>query len=156
MTHKAPEGDIPAAANQYVPIAVIESNDGSTLIATNLTSDVAKRLAQSPISSLSTFTHTTDLIYAARGGSNTVADKPTSVDAFGVISLKTADGWYGQILMSSNAASGIYWRTATSLSGGWKQLIDTSNYSSYLGYIGTTPVQASSAAQAVTGITALT
>jgi len=150
------EADIPSAADKYIPIAVIESNDGSTLIATNLTSDVAKRLAQSPISSLSTFTHTTDLIYTARGGGNSITDKPTNVDAFGVITMKTADGWYGQLLMSANSASGIYWRTGTSLSGGWKQLIDTSNYTSYLGYIGTTPVQASSAAQAVTGITALT
>lgn len=85
-------------------------------------------LSQSSITSLSTFTHTSDLIYAAAGGSNSVADKPSGVGAFGVISMKTADGWYGQLLMSSNTASGVYWRTASStLSGGWKLIADSSN-----------------------------
>jgi hypothetical protein len=33
--------------------------------------------------------------------------------------------------MSSNSATGLYWRTATSLSGGWYKLLDSSNYTDY-------------------------
>lgn len=63
------------------------------------------------------------------GGSNSVADKPSGVDAFGVFTMQTASGWYGQILMSS---TGLYWRTATTLSGGWKKILDSSNYTAYI------------------------
>lgn len=90
-----------------------------------------KKLSQTTATALSSFTDTTALIYTAAGGSNTITDKPTSVDAFGCLSLKTADGWYGQLLISSNTATGLYWRTATSLSGGWKKLLDSTNYTDY-------------------------
>lgn len=63
------------------------------------------------------------------GGSNSVADKPSGVDAFGVFTMQTASGWYGQILMSS---TGLYWRTAITLSGGWKKILDSSNYTAYI------------------------
>ena len=63
------------------------------------------------------------------GGSNSVADKPSGVDAFGVFTMQTASRWYGQILMSS---TGLYWRTATTLSGGWKKILDSSNYTAYI------------------------
>lgn len=63
------------------------------------------------------------------GGGNSVADKPSGVDAFGVFTMQTASGWYGQILMSS---TGLYWRTATILSGGWKKILDSSNYTAYI------------------------
>lgn len=66
------------------------------------------------------------------GGSNSVADKPSGVDAFGVFTMQTASGWYGQILMSSNTSTGLYWRTATTLSGGWKKILDSSNYTVYI------------------------
>lgn len=66
------------------------------------------------------------------GGSNSVADKPSGVDAFGVFTMQTALGWYGQILMSSNTSTGLYWRTATTLSGGWKKILDSSNYTAYI------------------------
>lgn len=66
------------------------------------------------------------------GGSNSVADKPSGVDAFGVFTMQTASGWYGQILMSSNTSTGLYWRTATTLSGGWKKILDSSNYTTYI------------------------
>lgn len=66
------------------------------------------------------------------GGSNSVADKPSGVDAFGVFTMQTASGWYGQILMSSNTSTGLYWRTATTLSGGWKKILDSSNYTAYV------------------------
>lgn len=65
-------------------------------------------------------------------GSNSVADKPSGVDAFGVFTMQTAFGWYGQILMSSNTSTGLYWRTATTLSGGWKKILDSSNYTAYI------------------------
>lgn len=66
------------------------------------------------------------------GGSNSVADKPSGVDAFGVFTMQTASGWYGQILMSSNTSTGLYWRIATTLSGGWKKILDSSNYTAYI------------------------
>lgn len=66
------------------------------------------------------------------GGSNSVADKPSGVDAFGVFTMQTASGWYGQILMSSNTSTGLYWRTAATLSGGWKKILDSSNYTAYI------------------------
>lgn len=66
------------------------------------------------------------------GGSNSVADKPSGVDAFGVFTMQTESGWYGQILMSSNTSTGLYWRTATTLSGGWKKILDSSNYTAYI------------------------
>lgn len=67
------------------------------------------------------------------GGSNSVATKPSGVDAFGVIRLRTAEGWYGQIMMSANTAPGIYYRNANGLSSsvGWKKLLDSSNFNSY-------------------------
>lgn len=66
------------------------------------------------------------------GGSNSVADKPSGVDAFGVFTMQTASRWYGQLLMSSNTSTGLYWRTATSLNGGWKKILDSSNYTAYV------------------------
>lgn len=66
------------------------------------------------------------------GNSNSVADKPSGVDAFGVFTMQTASGWYGQILMSSNTSTGLYWRTATTLSGRWKKILDSSNYTAYI------------------------
>lgn len=66
------------------------------------------------------------------GGSNSVKDKPSGVDAFGVFTMQTASGGYGQLLMSSNTSTGLYWRTATSLNGGWKKILDSSNYTAYV------------------------
>lgn len=66
------------------------------------------------------------------GGNNSVKDKPSGVGAFGVFTMQTASGWYGQLLMSSNTSTGLYWRTATSLNGGWKKILDSSNYTAYV------------------------
>ena len=66
------------------------------------------------------------------GESNSVKDKPSGVDAFGVFTMQTSSGWYGQLLMSSNTSTGLYWRTATSLNGGWKKILDSSNYTAYV------------------------
>lgn len=67
------------------------------------------------------------------GGGNTVTDKPSGVDAFGLFTMQTAGGWHGQILMSSNTATGLYWRTANNnFNGGWRTILDTTNYTSTL------------------------
>ena len=67
------------------------------------------------------------------GGNNTVTTKPSGVDAFGVMRLRTAAGWYGQIMISANTAPGIYYRNANGLSSsvGWKKLLDSSNFGDY-------------------------
>lgn len=70
------------------------------------------------------------LYYA--GGGNTVSDKPSGVDAFGMFTMQTASGWRGQILMASNTATGLYWRTANNnFNGGWRKILDSSNYGEY-------------------------
>lgn len=67
------------------------------------------------------------------GGGNTVTDKPSGVDAFGLFTMRTAAGWQGQILMSANTATGLYWRTANNnFNGGWRTILDSSNYTSTL------------------------
>ena len=71
------------------------------------------------------------LYYA--GGSNTVSDKPSGVDAFGMFTMQTASGWQGQILMASNIATSLYWRTANNnFNGGWRKILDSSNYGEYV------------------------
>lgn len=70
------------------------------------------------------------LYYA--GGNNTVSDKPSGVDAFGMFTMQTASGWQGQILMASNTATSLYWRTANNnFNGGWRKILDSSNYGEY-------------------------
>lgn len=70
------------------------------------------------------------LYYA--GGGNTVSDKPSGVDAFGMFTMQTASGWQGQILMASNTATSLYWRTANNnFNGGWRKILDSSNYGEY-------------------------
>ena len=87
------------------------------------------KISQTSTSALSSFTDTNAFMVTAAGGNNSVTDKPTGVDAFGCFTYKTADGWYGQLLTSSNASTGLYWRTATTLSGGWKKVLDSNNTS---------------------------
>lgn len=61
-------------------------------------------------------------------------------------------GW--QIWNSINDPR-LYWRPAKGDASGWAEvrvLLDNYNYTTYLGYIGTTAVQSSSAVQALTGI----
>lgn len=69
------------------------------------------------------------LIYTAGAEGNIYVDKPStgniSTDGFGILSFQSG-GYYSQILVSSNQNSGIYWRTGSSLSGGWKKLFDDS------------------------------
>ena len=91
----------------------------------------ANRILSHTISDTLANKTTPGYLYHANG-SNSVADKPSGVDAFGVFTMQTASGWYGQILMSSNTSTGLYWRTATTLSGGWKKILDSSNYTAYI------------------------
>lgn len=66
------------------------------------------------------------------GGSNTVTNKPTGVDAFGMISMQTAGGYTGQILISANTNVDMYWKTGASgslSSVSWRKLLDDSNTS---------------------------
>lgn len=91
----------------------------------------ANRIISHSISDTLANKTTPGYLYHARGG-NSVKDKPSGVDAFGVFTMQTASGWYGQLLMSSNTSTGLYWRTATSLNGGWKKILDSSNYTAYV------------------------
>lgn len=91
----------------------------------------ANRILSHTISDTLANKTTPGYLYHAEG-SNSVADKPSGVDAFGVFTMQTASGRYGQILMSSNTSTGLYWRTATTLSGGWKKILDSSNYTAYI------------------------
>ncbi|MDE6534163.1 MAG: hypothetical protein K2M27_11610 [Muribaculaceae bacterium] len=93
-------------------------------------------------------THSETMAYFAIGG-NTVSDKPAGVDAFGMLSMRTAGGWQGQLLMSSNTSTGLYWRTAATLSGGWRTVIDSGNYAAMLDgrYMTLNTVQTVSAAK---------
>lgn len=91
------------------------------------------------------------LYYAA--GSNQVTGKPESVDAFGMWSIRTASGWFGQLLMSSDQATGIYWRTqSTYTDDGWRKVLDSKNYTDYTvnktggGASGTWPISISGTA----------
>jgi hypothetical protein len=44
------------------------------------------------------------------GGDNSVINKPESVDAFGLIVLQSANGWYTQLLYASNLGKQLYTR----------------------------------------------
>ena len=105
----------------------------STTLGVSITGNAAtaNRIISHSISDTLANKTTPGYLYHA-GGSNSVKDKPSGVDAFGVFTMQTAPGWYGQLLMSSNTSTGLYWRTATSLNGGWKKILDSSNYTAYV------------------------
>lgn len=61
---------------------------------------------------------TTDGASYYAGGSNTVTNKPTGIDAFGLVVRRTASGYYAQYLTGANqSANSIYVRTYKS--GAW-------------------------------------
>lgn len=105
----------------------------STTLGVSITGNAAtaNRIISHRISDTLANKTTPGYLYHA-GGGNSVEDKPSGVDAFGVFTMQTAFGWYGQLLMSSNISTGLYWRTATSLNGGWKKILDSSNYTAYV------------------------
>lgn len=81
-------------------------------------------------SSLNELKTSGQLYYA--GGNNSATGKPSGVDAFGLLSIRTATGWYGQLLMSSNSATGLYWRTQqTYTDDGWRKVLDSKTYTEY-------------------------
>ena len=64
------------------------------------------------------------------GGSNTITGKPSGVDAFGLISLQSASGYYTQLMRSVNANVGWLFRDFDSQKwGAWKWLLDSDNSS---------------------------
>lgn len=105
----------------------------STTLRVSITGNAAtaNRIISHSISDTLANKTTPGYLYHA-GGGNSVKDKPSEVDAFGVFTMQTASGWYGQLLMSSNTSTGLYWRTARSLNGGWKKILDSSNYTAYV------------------------
>lgn len=105
----------------------------STTLGVSITGNAAtaNRIISHSISDTLANKATPGYLYHA-GGSNSVKDKPSGVDAFGVFTMQTASGGYGQLLMSSNTSIGLYWRTAASLNGGWKKILDSSNYTAYV------------------------
>ena len=64
------------------------------------------------------------------GGGNTVTNKPSGVNAFGLLVMQTADGYTGQLLGSSDsgASEGLYWRSFTGSIGlTWKRIAFTTD-----------------------------
>lgn len=91
----------------------------------------ANRIISHSISDTLANKTTPGYLYHAEGN-NSVEDKPSGVDAFGVFTMQTASRWYGQLLMSSNTSTGLYWRTAPSLNGEWRKILDSFNYTAYV------------------------
>jgi len=54
------------------------------------------------------------------GGSNTTANKPSGVDAYGVLGFRSANGWYSQLLRSTVSNVGLYIRDYNGDSATWK------------------------------------
>ena len=70
------------------------------------------------------------VLYA--GGSNGLDGRPSGVDAFSVLRLRTASGWSGQIMLANNGD--LYTRSAANgsfnSSLAWRKIIDSSNIGS--------------------------
>lgn len=79
----------------------------------NGTATYSQGLAKWAISNsdLNNFVSNGALRYSWEGGNNNFNSKPTDVNAFGVIAMKTATNWTGQLLMSTDSEPGLYWRT---------------------------------------------
>lgn len=96
----------------------------------------------SKTSTLSESAYVNDLNYATNNyfgkllyaeGSNTATNKPTGSDAYGMLVMRTASGWTGQMLISANSATGLYWRTNPNGSlGKWNKVVDSTNYATIL------------------------
>lgn len=105
----------------------------------NGTATSAQQLAAREIdnSDLNQFSSGGALKYAWVGGGNSILSKPTNVNAFGVIAMKTAASWTGQILMSTDTEPGLYWRTnlttETPSYGAWAKVWDSSNHRVFYG-----------------------
>lgn len=64
-------------------------------------------------------------------GNNSVLNKPTNTDAFGVLSFRSANSWYTQILRSTNENNGLFVRDNNGVTwSSWDKILTESNYSS--------------------------
>lgn len=63
-------------------------------------------------------------------GSNTVANKPSGVDAFGVYAYRSAQGFYTQELVDTNGTKYLRIFGSTSWTA-WKTIVDSSNVAGY-------------------------
>lgn len=91
--------------------------------ATSTTATTATKLATTQLTNqdLNTYTTSGTLFYGARG--NTVTNKPSNVDAFGMQVFQTAGGYTAQLLFSSDTNNGIFWRCGSNSNlGSWKDL----------------------------------
>ncbi|MBW6408475.1 hypothetical protein [Clostridium weizhouense] len=69
---------------------------------------------------------TVGLYYA--GGGNTCANKPNGVDAFGMEVVRSANGWYTQVLYASNGQEKVYFRYYTGNQWSiWSEVYTSSN-----------------------------
>ena len=77
---------------------------------------------------------TTDGASYYASGSNTVTNKPTGIDAFGLVIRRTASGYYAQYLTGANqSANSIYVRTYKSGTWtAWTKLLDNQSESTLL------------------------
>ena len=64
------------------------------------------------------------------GGGNTVANKPSGVDAFGVYTYRSAQGFYTQELVDTNGTKYLRFCNSTSWTA-WKTIVDSSNVAGY-------------------------
>lgn len=105
----------------------------------NGTATYSQGLAKWAISNsdLNNFVSNGALRYSWEGGNNNFNSKPTDVNAFGVIAMKTATNWTGQLLMSTDSEPGLYWRTnlttETPSYGTWARVWDSSNHRVFYG-----------------------
>lgn len=76
--------------------------------------------------------HNFQVLYA--GGGNGITGRPTGVDAFGLIKLRAAYGWSGQMLLANGGS--LYIRSSEDAQMtntlAWKTILDSSNYSGIL------------------------
>lgn len=76
--------------------------------------------------------HNFQVLYA--GGNNGIAGRPSGVDAFGLIRLRAASGWSGQMLLANGGS--LYIRSSEDAKMtstlAWKTILDSSNYSGIL------------------------
>ena len=63
-------------------------------------------------------------------GGNTVANKPSGVDAFGVYTYRSAQGFYTQELVDTNGTKYLRFYNSTSWTA-WKTIVDSSNVAGY-------------------------
>lgn len=129
-----PKGSYAAASHNHddrYPTKTGSGASGTWGISISGTAALANGLTQNVMTSGSLADKVTGGYMYYAGGSNSVTDKPSGVDAFGMLTMRTAGGWKGQILISSNTNTGLYWRTAGTLNAGWRTVLDSTNFSQY-------------------------